>query len=64
MSLAERFAHALWRISNATSIGRTRTEDIARVERNGGIPREREERLGAVVTRLEKVASDLERTLA
>jgi hypothetical protein len=54
---------ALGRIAAATSVIRTRADDAARLERNGGSAADMRVRVEAVIERLEKVAAELEATL-
>jgi hypothetical protein len=54
----------LWRIANAGGAHRARIIETSRRERNGGSRRELEQRIDKLVSRLEKVARELEDTLA
>lgn len=54
----------LYRIGFASNALRARADDVRRIEHNGGTSAELEQRVGVLVTRLEKVASELEDALA
>jgi hypothetical protein len=57
-------AGVLCRIAAATSALRVRGDDAARIERNGGTTVELQQRVEALIGRLEKVADELEDALA
>jgi hypothetical protein len=63
VTIQERFASAVDRISAATSVMRARSDDVARLERNGNYD-EVSKRAEDAVKRLEAVAADLEKALA
>jgi hypothetical protein len=64
MSPYVRFGSALLRIATATSVIRTRNQDITRREVNGGRNGDLDQRTLVAVRRLEAVADKLEKTLA
>lgn len=64
MNVHGQLARVLCRIAAATSTIRTRADDAARIERNGGSTADLHARLTATIRRLEKVAAELEDALA
>lgn len=64
MNAQERLAVVTCRIASATSIARTRDQDMTRFVVNGGRSSDLEERTLAAVRRLELVADKLEKALS
>lgn len=60
MTEHDRIANALRRIASATSVARTRSEDLSRQENHGLLAT----RLEAVASRFERLADEMEATLS
>lgn len=63
MNQSSRLAAVLAQIAALTSIGRTRVERVASIERDGGNTCEHAARVDAVISRLEGVVADLRKAL-